>query len=107
LPRNGKYGANPRFPGSTISAGCPVALPIKRVGFPLPDGKPHSSYFCFGEYDAVLIAEAPNNVTAAPLAFVTASGGALSKFRTSALTTGAEAMEAPKLATKVAYPPPK
>jgi uncharacterized protein with GYD domain len=70
-------------------------------------GKMLSFHFCLGDYDAVILAEAPNNVAATALALSTASGGAVSKFHTTALLTSAEAVEAMKLAKKVAYAPPK
>src|SRR5262249_44229762 len=69
-------------------------------------GKLHAFYFCFGEYDAVLIVEAPTNVSAAAVALTTTSAGLLSKFHTTTLMTTAEGMEAMKLAQKVAYTPP-
>jgi uncharacterized protein with GYD domain len=55
-------------------------------------GKLHSFHFAFGKYDAVIIAEAPNNVAIAATALATAAGGALSKFHTTALMTTAEGM---------------
>jgi uncharacterized protein with GYD domain len=69
-------------------------------------GKLHSFHFCFGEYDAVMIAEAPNDVAVAASALATAAGGALSKFHTTTLLTDAEGIEAMKLANKVVYAPP-
>ena len=70
-------------------------------------GKLHAFYFCFGEYDAVLLAEAPDNVTVAAAGLAVSSAGALSKFHTTALMTTADGMEAMKLAKKSAYKPPK
>ena len=70
-------------------------------------GKLHSFFFCFGDYDAVLIAEAPSNVTAAAVALATTSTGALSKFHTTTLMTTAEGMDAMKMAQKASYKPPK
>lgn len=70
-------------------------------------GKAHSFFFAFGEYDAVIIAELPGNVAAAAGALATTSGGAISKFHTTPLITGAEAAEAMKLAQKVVYAPPQ
>jgi uncharacterized protein with GYD domain len=70
-------------------------------------GKLHSFFFCFGDYDVVLIAEAPDNTTAAAMALATTSAGALSKFHTTTLLTTAEGMDAMKLAKKASYKPPK
>ena len=44
-------------------------------------------YYAFGEYDVVVIVEAPDNVTAAALAMVVASGGALNALKTTVLMT--------------------
>jgi len=70
-------------------------------------GKAHSFFFAFGEYDAILIVELPNNVAAAAGALATTSGGAISKFHTTPLLTAAESVEAMKLAQKTVYAPPK
>ena len=70
-------------------------------------GKLHSFFFSFGDYDAVLIAEAPSNVAAAAVALATTSAGALSKFHTTTLMTTAEGVEAMKMAQKASYKPPK
>ena len=70
-------------------------------------GKLHSFYFCFGEYDAVLIAEAPDDKTVAAAGLAVSSAGALSKFHTTTLITTADGMEAMKLAKKSTYKPPK
>ena len=70
-------------------------------------GKAHSFFFAFGEYDAIIIAELPGNAAAAAGALATTSGGAISKFHTTPLLTGAEAVEAMKLAQKVVYAPPQ
>jgi uncharacterized protein with GYD domain len=80
---------------------------IARVAMESLGGKVHSFFFAFGEYDAIIVAELPNNVAAAAGALATASGGAMSKFHTTPLLTPAEGVEAMKLAQKVSYAPPK
>lgn len=70
-------------------------------------GKLHSFFFSFGDYDVALIAEAPDNVSAAAMALSTAAGGAVSKFHTTTLLTSAEGIAAMKAANKVVYAPPK
>jgi uncharacterized protein with GYD domain len=99
-----KSGSGPLFIGGKNSPepsarGCKA---IESLG-----GKLHAFYFSFGDYDAVLIAEAPSNVSAAAVALATTSAGLLSKFHTTTLMTTAESMEAMKLAQKVAYTPPE
>ena len=70
-------------------------------------GKALSFFFAFGDYDAIIIAELPSNAAAAAAALATVSGGAIAKFHTTPLLAPAEAVEAMKLAQKVAYAPPK
>jgi uncharacterized protein with GYD domain len=70
-------------------------------------GKLHSLFFTFGEYDVVIIAELPDNKSAAAMGLTAVSGGALSKYRTTVLMTSAEAVEAMRLAQTANYAPPK
>ncbi len=70
-------------------------------------GKLHSFHFAFGEFDAVMIAEVPNNASALATALAATAGGSMSKFHTTPLMTAAESVEAMKLAQKVVYAPPK
>jgi uncharacterized protein with GYD domain len=69
-------------------------------------GKVLSFFFAFGEYDAILVAELPNNAAAAAGALATTAGGAIAKFHTTPLLTAAESVEAMKLAQKAVYAPP-
>ena len=75
---------------------------IERMG-----GKLHGLWFSFGEYDAIVIAEMPDNVSAGAVAMAVGSSGGVSAYRTSPLLTTAEAMEAMKKASGVGYQPPK
>jgi uncharacterized protein with GYD domain len=75
-----------------------VRAPIERLG-----GKIQHGYFAFGEYDAVLITEFPDNVSAAAIALAFAAGGALKKSQTTPLLTAAEAMEAMRKAGTSGY----
>jgi uncharacterized protein with GYD domain len=70
-------------------------------------GKFHSFFFAFGEYDAYVTFELPDNKSAAALALAVASTGSVSKYVTTVLMTSAEAVEAMKAASKVSYTPPK
>ena len=70
-------------------------------------GKFHSFFFAFGEYDAYVMFELPDNKSAAALALAVASTGSVSKYVTTVLMTSAEAVEAMKAASKVSYTPPK
>jgi uncharacterized protein with GYD domain len=69
-------------------------------------GRLESVYYCFGEYDAVCIFEAPDNSSAAALAIATGASGALATSKTTPLLTADEAREAMALAAGVNYAPP-
>ena len=66
-----------------------------------------SFYYAFGEYDVVIISEAPDNTTVASVVIAAAAGGALSGIKTTPLMTSEEGMDAIKGAQTVAYAPPK
>jgi uncharacterized protein with GYD domain len=63
-------------------------------------------YYAFGEYDVVVIVEAPDNVTAAALAMVVASGGALKALKTTVLMTSQDGYMAMQQASGATYNPP-
>jgi uncharacterized protein with GYD domain len=63
-------------------------------------------YYTFGEYDVVVIVEAPDNVTAAALAMVVASGGVLKALKTTVLMTSQEGFAAMQQANGASYSPP-
>ena len=63
-------------------------------------------FFAFGDYDAVLIAELPDNVTAAALAMAVGSTPGLSEYKTTVLMTSQEAIEAMQKASGVGYKSP-
>ena len=75
---------------------------IERMG-----GKLQDLWLCFGEYDLVVIAEMPDNVTAAAIAMAIGSSGAMRAYRTTPLLTTAEAKKAMKKAGGVGYQPPQ
>jgi uncharacterized protein with GYD domain len=69
-------------------------------------GKLESYWTCFGDYDAVLIVQAPDNVAAAALSLAAAGGGALRSAKTTPLMTMDDTMEALKRAGKAGYKAP-
>jgi uncharacterized protein with GYD domain len=75
-----------------------VRGPIEKLG-----GKIKEMYFAFGEKDAVLITEMPDNVSAAAIALAFAAGGALRSVQTTPLMTAAEAMDAMRKAATCGY----
>jgi uncharacterized protein with GYD domain len=72
-------------------------------------GKLIGGWLSFGEYDAVLIVDMPNEESMAGLALAIAAGGALKASKTTALLTGTQGVEALKKAANVAktYRPAK
>ena len=83
-----------------------VAAALKKTCESL-GGKLHSFFFSFGDYDATVIVELPDNKAAAALALAVGGSGALSKYTTTVLMTTAEAVEAMKAAKKVSYMAPQ
>jgi len=75
-----------------------VRGPIEKLG-----GRIKELYFAFGEKDAILITEMPDNVSAAAIALAFAAGGALRNVQTTALMTTAEAMDAMRKAATCGY----
>ena len=74
---------------------------IERMG-----GRLESFDYCFGDYDAVIIVELPNNVAVASVAMAVGASGAISSFKTTVLLSMEEAMEAMRQASGVGYLPP-
>jgi uncharacterized protein with GYD domain len=70
-------------------------------------GKLHGFFYCFGEYDAIAIAELPDNRAAAAMSLSADASGALKKISTTVLLTVAEAMDAMKQAQTDQYKPPR
>jgi uncharacterized protein with GYD domain len=65
-------------------------------------GKLIGAWYCFGEYDAVLIADLPNEESMAGWVLAITAGGALKAGKTTALMSGAKAVEGLKKAAAVA-----
>ena len=66
-------------------------------------GKMQQFFFAFGEYDVVIISEAPDNTAYSSVALAAAAGGALSKLKTTVLMTTEEGLAALRGAGEVAY----
>jgi uncharacterized protein with GYD domain len=69
-------------------------------------GKLEALYYAFGEDDAVVLIEAPDNVSAAALSIAVAAAGALKSATTTVLMTVEEAVEAMRKAGASSYRPP-
>jgi uncharacterized protein with GYD domain len=68
-------------------------------------GKLVGSWLSFGDYDVVLIAEMPDNVSAAALAMAAVGGGSLKSVKTTPLLSTEEATAAAKKASTSGYTP--
>ena len=64
------------------------------------------SWFSFGDYDAVIIIDGPDNVSAAACSIAVAASGAFKAFKTTPLLGIAEGMAAMEKAGKLGYKPP-
>lgn len=78
-----------------------VRAPIEKLG-----GKVKDAYFAFGPFDAVLISEMPDNVSAAAISLAFAAGGALRNCQTTTLLTTAETLDAMRKAGACGYKSP-
>ena len=76
---------------------------LKEVG-----GRLHYYFFCFGEYDIVLLFELPDNVSAAALAMTLSAAGTVTATETIPLLTTEEAIDAMNQAREASgiYVPP-
>jgi uncharacterized protein with GYD domain len=70
-------------------------------------GRMISFYYAFGEHDAVIIVELPNNEAAAAVAIAAAAGGGVRSVKTTVLMTPAEGLAAMRKAKSTGYEPPK
>jgi uncharacterized protein with GYD domain len=69
-------------------------------------GKAESAYYAFSDFDIVLIAELPDNVSMATAALAVAAGGAVKAMKTTLLMTLDEGVEAMRKAGASVYRPP-
>ena len=69
-------------------------------------GKMHGFWYAFGDHDAYILWEAPDNVSMAAVAVAISAGGALSSFQTTPLLTVEETLAALEKARSVKYKPP-
>jgi uncharacterized protein with GYD domain len=69
-------------------------------------GKMHGFWYAFGDHDAYILWEAPDNVSMAAVAVAISAGGALSSLQTTPLLTVEETLAALEKARSVKYKPP-
>ena len=78
-----------------------VATMIQNLGGRLID-----VYYCFGEYDGLVLYEAPDDVTATAAVLAGVSPGHIKASRTTRLMTVQEAMDAMRKAGQISYAGP-
>jgi uncharacterized protein with GYD domain len=76
-----------------------------RPAFDAMGAKILAAGFSFGEYDVMVVMEAPDDTTAAAVALAVAGGGAVRAARTTRLLSGAEWVEALRKAGGSQYRP--
>ena len=69
-------------------------------------GKVISLDYCFGDYDIVIVLEAPDDTTVAAVSMAAAASGVASNIKTTVLISMAPGFEAAKKASSVAYRAP-
>ena len=69
-------------------------------------GKLESFDYAFGDYDVVIIAELPDNVSMVALSMAVSASGAVGSLKTTVLIPIVEAVEAMRKAGTVGYQPP-
>ena len=82
-------------PVDRIEAIKPV---VRKLG-----GKVETAYFCFGEYDMILIANMPDNVSAAAMSMAATAGGSVKAVKTTPLMSIREGLSAMRKAKKSGY----
>jgi uncharacterized protein with GYD domain len=65
-------------------------------------GKFVGGWYCFGEYDAMLVVDVPDNESMSAIALAIAAGGAIKASKTTVLMSGAQAVAAMTKADAVA-----
>ena len=65
-------------------------------------GKLVGSWYCFGDYDLIIVADVPNHESMSAIALAIAAGGAVKSAKTTVLMSGAEAVAGMKKADTVA-----
>jgi uncharacterized protein with GYD domain len=95
---------------NTSGAAAMVKEPQNRIEKVTPaiealGGRVECGYFAFGEHDVVVICELPDNASAAAFALAVGAGGSVSSYKTTALLTPEEAMQAMSKAAESSYKP--
>lgn len=80
-------------------------VPIRELTQKL-GGRLIDAYYCFGEYDVVVLVELPDDTSATAVAMAVITAGHLKAYKTTKLFTVEETMEAMRKAGSVTYQAP-
>lgn len=80
----------------------PVKALAEKMG-----GRLLGMYYCFGEYDGIIIYESPDEASAAGAVLAATAPGHLKAIKTTVLLTIEQTMEAMRKAGTIVYPAPK
>jgi uncharacterized protein with GYD domain len=78
---------------------------VARAACEAVGGKYVGGWYCFGDYDFVMIADVPNNESMSAIALAVAAGGAMKSGKTTVLMTGPEGVNAMKKTAAIGYKP--
>ena len=82
------------------------SVPVKALMDKL-GGRLLNLYYCFGDYDGLVIYEAPDDTTATAVILAATAGGHMKASKTTVLFTVEDAMKAMGKASDIAYPAPR
>ena len=68
-------------------------------------GKLVGAWYCFGEYDIMIVADMPDNESMSAVSLAITAGGACKSAKTTVLMSGDQAVAAMKKANTVSYKP--
>lgn len=94
----GAWASMVKSPQNRMEAVRPA---IEKLG-----GRIEGGWFTFGEYDIMLIAQLPDNASAAAFGIAVSAGGAVKAMKTTPLMTLEEGQEAIRKAAGTGYRPP-
>ena len=92
------WGAMLKSPQNRVEAVRPA---IEKLG-----GRIEGGWLSFGEYDIIIVAQMPDNASAAGFAIAVSAGGAVKAVKTTPLMSAEEGQEAMRKATGSGYRPP-
>lgn len=92
------WAAMVKNPQNRLEAVRPV---VERLG-----GRVEGGWLAFGEYDAILICQMPDNVSAAAFSMAASAGGAVKAVKTTPLMTVEEGIQAMRKAAGAGFRPP-